>query len=302
MPPFDRHRFDSFDGTAISYLDSGTSGPVALLLHGFLIDGPINFGPADHIMAMMASFAPPGAPALTIDPSARAGVAARLADAGFRVLVPDMRGHGQSDKPNTTAGYRDRAMARDMIALLDRLEIPRAGVLGYSMGSATTAHLIAEAPDRVSAAILGGIGASIVAGEPMDLPPEFTIPDRVPRPVTISGFSEYSAAILDGSAPPEGFGATYAVVADQFGVDRQVAASVLRGQMADAVAPAALRAFDRPVMVLNGDQDAAAFRTEAQFAQYLPRVTFTRCAGDHLSAVLDPGFQAAVVRHLQMAA
>jgi pimeloyl-ACP methyl ester carboxylesterase len=299
MPDYSLQTFPSFDGTPISYLDSGPGDRVALLLHGFLVDGVINFGPAEGIVAMMTSLAVPGAPPANsaIDPAGRVGVAARLVEAGFRVLVPDMRGHGHSGKPTSAAGYQGRAMARDMVALLDRLGVDQADLLGYSMGSVTTAHLIALAPARVRSAVLGGIGAYIVAGEPMDLPPEFPIPDSVPRPLTFKGFAEYSAAILDGSAPAEGFGALYAILADQLGVDRRVAAGVLRGQLSDAVTPEALRAFERPVMVANGDQDAAAVRSERGFEKYLPRVTFARCRGDHLSAVLDPGFHAAVVRH-----
>lgn len=299
MPDFNRLSFSSFDDTAVSYLDSGSGDRVALLLHGFLVDGVTNFGPADRIAAMMSSLAAVGAPPANpaIDPAGRAGVAARLVEAGFRVLVPDMRGHGQSDKPDSAAGYQGRAMARDMVALLDRLDIDRADLLGYSMGSVTTAHLIALAPERVRSAALGGIGAYIVAGEPMDLPPELPIPDSVPRPVTFESFAEYAAAIVDGSAPAEGLGAIYATLADQFGIDRRVAAGVLRGQLSDAVTPESMRAFERPVMVVNGDQDVAALQSERAFEKYLPRVSFTRCRGDHLGAVLDPGFQAAVVRH-----
>src|SRR5262245_39396258 len=153
MPQFSRHQFPSFDGTPISYLDSEVGNPVALLLHGYLADGDTNFGPGDRIAAMSALLSPPDAPPPEpIDPAGQGGVAAKLVEAGFRVLVPDMRGHGHSGKPDTTAGYQGRAMARDMVALLDRLGVDRAHVLGYSMGSVTTAHLIAEAPERVRSA------------------------------------------------------------------------------------------------------------------------------------------------------
>ena len=300
MPDFFRHSFPSFDGITVSYLDSGRGDRVALLLHGFLTDGITNFGPSEGIEAMMKLLAPPGAShALRIDPAGRAGLAATLVEAGFRVLVPDMRGHGQSDKPAAVGAYQGRAMARDMVTLLDRLAVASASILGYSMGSVTAAHLMAEAPDRVRSAILGGIGGSIVRGEPMVMPPEFVIPDTVARPITFAGFSGYAASILDGSAPAEGFGVLYAVLADQLGHDRMVAASVLRGHLSDAVSPESLRSFERPVLVLNGDQDIGALPTERAFEKYLPRVTFSRCRGDHLGAVLDPQFQAAVIRHFQ---
>lgn len=298
MSTFTRHEFPSFDGTAISWLDSGAGNAFALLLHGFLVDGELNFGSADQ-MAPLLRLAPPPEGTAAADPAGRDGVAHHLAAAGFRVLVPDMRGHGRSGKPTTTAGYHGRAMARDMILLLDRLGIDRCHVLGYSMGSVTTAHLIAEAPDRLQSAIFGGIGAAIVQGEEMVMPPELPIPASVPRPLTFARFAEYAAAIVDGSAPPEGMGAMYGVMADQLGMDRRVAAAVLRGHLSDAVEPAALRAFEGPMLVLNGDRDAGALPTEAAFGKYNPRIRFGRCVGDHLTAVLDPGFQRAVLDHFR---
>ena len=49
---------------------------------------------------------------------------APLADAGFRVLVPDQRGYGLSDKPEAVTAYESDTLAADVIGLLDALEIP----------------------------------------------------------------------------------------------------------------------------------------------------------------------------------
>jgi pimeloyl-ACP methyl ester carboxylesterase len=50
-----------------------------------------------------------------------------------RVIAPDLRGHGQSDKPDH--GYRISTLARDLKAVLDRLEIETAAMVGWSMGA-----------------------------------------------------------------------------------------------------------------------------------------------------------------------
>ncbi|HEX4932154.1 MAG TPA: alpha/beta hydrolase [Gemmatimonadaceae bacterium] len=300
MTAFTRHAFASFDGTEISYLDSGNGDAVALLLHGFQVDGETNFGPAAQTLALMSMVTPPGVPApALIDPAGAPGIAASLAAAGFRVLVPDMRGHGASGKPDTADGYRGRAMARDMVALLDRFGVERAHVLGYSMGTLTAAHLMAIAPARVRSVVLGGIGAAIVAGEPLHFPPEFPVPEWVPQPLTFPAFSEYVASVLDGSKPAEGFAVVYPHLCQVLGSNPLVMAAVMRGHLTDVVSPETLRAFERPVMVANGAGDVASLPSEQAFSQYVPALTFLRMRGDHLGAVLDPDFHAATIRHFQ---
>ena len=70
----------------------------------------------------------------------------------FTVVLFDSRGTGTSDKP--TSGYEISNMARDVGGLLDHLEIPRANVLGYSMGGAIAQEFVRQFPDRVLALAL----------------------------------------------------------------------------------------------------------------------------------------------------
>src|SRR5258708_33250477 len=70
----------------------------------------------------------------------------------FTVVLFDSRGTGTSDKP--TSGYEISNMARDVGGLLDHLEIPRANVLGYSMGGAIAQEFVRQFPDRVLAMAL----------------------------------------------------------------------------------------------------------------------------------------------------
>jgi pimeloyl-ACP methyl ester carboxylesterase len=73
-------------------------------------------------------------------------VMTRLADR-FQLIAPDLRGFGDSDKPAGPFGPNDHAA--DMLALLDALEIGRAGVVGHDIGGAVMQPLARTAPDRV---------------------------------------------------------------------------------------------------------------------------------------------------------
>jgi pimeloyl-ACP methyl ester carboxylesterase len=71
--------------------------------------------------------------------------------AGFRVIVPDLRGHGRSTNPGA---FTFRAAAADMFALLDHLGISRVKAIGLSMGAKTLLHMATEQPDRIEAMVL----------------------------------------------------------------------------------------------------------------------------------------------------
>ncbi|MGE5146028.1 MAG: alpha/beta fold hydrolase [Candidatus Eiseniibacteriota bacterium] len=79
-----------------------------------------------------------------------------LMAAGRRLVMIDARGHGRSGRPHDPAAYAPRARAADVIAVLDALRLPRADVLGYSMGG-WTAYCVAQFfPERVRSVIAGG--------------------------------------------------------------------------------------------------------------------------------------------------
>ena len=72
-----------------------------------------------------------------------------LAGAGFRVIVPDLRGYGRSDKPQAVEAYSMVFLAADVLAVLADLEITRAHVVGHDWGAALAWGLAAFAPERV---------------------------------------------------------------------------------------------------------------------------------------------------------
>lgn len=123
--------FDSA-GTRIHYLDRG-AGEAVLLIHGLTLDLEIGW-----VMT---------------------GVVESLADAGFRVVAYDTRGHGKSDRPHDSASYGP-VEVEDAIRLLDYLKIKRAHIVGWSRGAFLANRIREWYPDRVKTVTLGGWGES----------------------------------------------------------------------------------------------------------------------------------------------
>lgn len=73
---------------------------------------------------------------------------APLAEAGFRVIVPDQRGYNLSDKPHPCAAYRLDRLGGDVLALMDQLGIQQAFIAGHDLGAAVTWWLLLCHPDR----------------------------------------------------------------------------------------------------------------------------------------------------------
>ena len=80
-------------------------------------------------------------------------VAAAFADR-WRVIMPDILGHGASDKPARDENYRMEAVAADIMDLLDQLRIQRTHLLGYSMGGRLALYMALRFPARVRSLIL----------------------------------------------------------------------------------------------------------------------------------------------------
>lgn len=129
------------DGFEIAFIDRrpehGPGEPV-LLIHGFASSHHVNW------------VAP--------------GWVKTLADAGYRAVALDNRGHGRSTRSYDDADYTPQRMAGDAAALLDHLGIACAHVFGYSMGARISAFLALSHPEKVATLILGGLGYGMVDG------------------------------------------------------------------------------------------------------------------------------------------
>ncbi len=76
----------------------------------------------------------------------------------YQLILIDMRGHGQSDKPHERAAYDAEVQANDIVAVLDELDIDKAHYFGYSLGATLGWALAKYAPERFASFIIGGEG------------------------------------------------------------------------------------------------------------------------------------------------
>jgi pimeloyl-ACP methyl ester carboxylesterase len=81
-----------------------------------------------------------------------------LARAGLRVIVPDLRGYGRSDRPADVGAYALPALAGDVLAVLADAGVQRAHVVGHDWGAALAWGLAALAPDRVDHLVVLSVG------------------------------------------------------------------------------------------------------------------------------------------------
>src|SRR5512133_209779 len=114
----DYDRFVDAGGLKIHYLDVAGGDPPLVLLHGLSANAH-SFGGL---------------------------IAAGLAPT-FRIIAPDLRGRGRSDKPAT--GYAMADHARDVVALLDALGLDRVVLGGHSFGAFLATFVAAHSPERV---------------------------------------------------------------------------------------------------------------------------------------------------------
>ncbi len=99
------------------------------------------------------------------------GVIDALLKAGHRVIAPDARGHGRSEKPHDPARYGEQRMARDLTGLFELIGAPRVDLIGYSIG-AVVSLLFASERDRVRQLVLGGVGSGIMECGSVDRHPD----------------------------------------------------------------------------------------------------------------------------------
>jgi len=116
------------DGIELAVIDEG-DGPPVLLLHGF-----------------------PDTAALW-----RHQIAA-LTAAGFRAIAPDLRGRGESGRPETVEGYAAPHSVADMIALLDVLGVESAAVVAHDFGAVVGWLLAEQHPQRVQRLVAMSVG------------------------------------------------------------------------------------------------------------------------------------------------
>jgi pimeloyl-ACP methyl ester carboxylesterase len=81
-----------------------------------------------------------------------------LREAGLRVIAPDLRGFGESDRPGAVEDYAIRHSVADMVAVLDALGVEQAHVVGHDWGAGLAWALAAWLPQRVERLVVMSVG------------------------------------------------------------------------------------------------------------------------------------------------
>lgn len=88
-----------------------------------------------------------------------------LADAGYRVIVPDQRGYNRSEKPTGIGAYTVDTLAADVVGLLDALDYEQAQMVGHDWGAGVLWETLLRYPDRVDRAVPMNLGHPAVTEE-----------------------------------------------------------------------------------------------------------------------------------------
>jgi pimeloyl-ACP methyl ester carboxylesterase len=233
----------------IAYLDEGEGDPI-LLVHGFASTKNVNWVYPTWVSELKKN--------------------------GCRVIALDNRGHGDSAKLYDAAQYDIAIMAGDVIALMDHLQIARADIMGYSLGSRMTAVLARSHPQRLRSAILGGIGIGLIEG---------------------GGPGENVATALEAPSledVTDPVGRTFRAFADQTRSDRLALAACLRGSRRLMTKDEAA-AIAVPVLIAVGTADEIA-GSAAALGKIIPGAQMLDIPNrDHMRAVGDKVYKAGVV-------
>jgi pimeloyl-ACP methyl ester carboxylesterase len=249
--------FKTWDDLEIAYQEWGeeTVSPPVVLHHGFVADANANW--------------------------VATGVVDALTAAGRKVIAPDARGHGRSEKPHDPAAYGEQRMARDLAVLLDLLGASRIDLVGYSMG-AIVSLIFASTDARVRRLVVGGVGSGVIECGGVDR-----------RAVSNDAIIE-ALTVEDPSSLQVPEAAAFRQLADALGADREAlaaqASSIYRGGMA-------LGRISAPTLVLAGSTDPLAIRPQV-LADAMPDATLQMLAGNHIEALGDPRFTRSVVDFL----
>jgi 3-oxoadipate enol-lactonase len=216
-------------GIELAYTEAG-SGPAVVFLHGFPFDRSMWSGQVERLSA------------------------------SFRVIAPDLRGHGETTATSGPSTMEE--MAEDVVALLDELNVPRAVVCGLSMGGYVALALYRTHPSRVRALVLADTRAkadtdearrtreanaqrALAEGmEPMVesmLPKLLSAHTREARPETVARLREM-----------------------MLGVNPEGAAAALRGMALRRDQTDLLPKLDVPVLVLVGSEDIITPPSDAE--------------------------------------
>lgn len=241
--------FKSHDGLDLAYREMGEGRPV-VLVHGLFSNGWVNW--------------------------IRYGHAQLLADAGYRVIMPDLRGHGMSAAPHDAGYYPPDVLADDGETLIRHLGLTDYDLGGYSLGGRTVLRMLVRGA-RPRKAILSGMGLEGI------LDPNKRR-DFFRRVLTGLGLHTRGSPAWMAEAflkTTGGDGLAMLPLLDTF----------------VATTGEEIEAITIPTLVLSGvdDHDNGS---SAELAALLPQGELVEIAGNHMTSVLQPSLGQSILEFL----
>lgn len=195
-----------------------------------------------------------------------------LAERGNRVILIDLLGHGESERPGHSRYYRMELFARQIVALLDHLDIPEAVIGGTSLGANVTLEVAELAPDRTRAMFM-----------------EMPVLERA-APAAAVIFLPLTIAFAEAARPlgafaklmrlvPRGLGLYPDIGLDLLSADPVPSAAVLHGLLTGRLAPHPdeRSKLDMPTLVVGHDRDILhPFSDVEALARELPNCELVR--------------------------
>ena len=254
MTDVQAHYWTTSDGIRLAWREVGDGRPV-ILLHGLFSDAQMNWIKFGH--------------------------AQRIADEGFRVIMPDLRAHGLSGKPHEQVHYPQLVLVRDLNELIEHLEVREFDLGGFSLGARTVIEAVIGGV-RPRRAVLSGTGLDVLTN--WDRRSKFYID-------AIDGFDRVSRG------DPHWFAIQFMKTMN---VDRE-AARLLLGTMRDREDKHGLiDAFTMPTLVVCGSEDQDN-GSAPELASILPDAEYAEIPGTHMSSVTKPDLGKEMARFLASA-
>jgi pimeloyl-ACP methyl ester carboxylesterase len=240
-------RFLGRDGVRLAYREVGSGRPL-VLLHGFM-------GTGQHWLDR--------------------GPATALVEQGFRLVLPDFRGHGLSERSHDPRAYPPDVLADDGLALIEYLGLGAGeyDLGGYSLGGRIVVRMLARGAEP---------GRAVVAGQGLA---------KISGPQGGGTTQRALTALVDGSVfDPDSTEAQISHWVATLEADPTALLRVLDSLI--ATPETELRQITAPTLVVIGDRDERA--DADQLAALLPAGHFANVPGGHESAFTAPEFAAAL--------
>ena len=197
-----------------------------------------------------------------------------LAEAGWHVVAPDLRGHGGSSHPPSEADYTLDHFAADVLALAKAMGFDRFAILGHSMGGMIAQHLVLGAPDRIDAVVLMDTshGPLHVDPELVELGVNVARADGMEVVADIMGASDDGPLTTDAYRRMVAKDPSYAERGDR---NLRASSAAMFAAMLAAIPQQtdrleALTSLAVPVLVIVGEEDAPFLDDSGRMADRIP--------------------------------